>query len=90
MEMVNPQLGEVVLDPACGTGGFLTGALEHLHRQAETPEDLAVMKASVRGVEKKALPHLLCTTNMMIHGVEVPTTDSPWEHAGATPSRLRS
>ena len=74
VEMVNPQLGEIVLDPACGTGGFLTGALEHMHDQAETPGDLAIMKANVRGVEKKALPHLLCTTNMMIHGVEVPTT----------------
>lgn len=74
VEMVNPQLGETVLDPACGTGGFLTGALEHLRIQAKTPEDLAIMKSNVRGVEKKALPHLLCTTNMMIHGVEVPTT----------------
>jgi len=74
VEMVNPRLGEIVLDPACGTGGFLTGALEHMREQAETPEDLATMKANVRGVEKKALPHLLCTTNMMIHGVEVPTT----------------
>lgn len=74
VEMVDPQLGEVVLDPACGTGGFLTGALEHMRAQAKTPEDLATMKANVRGVEKKALPHLLCATNMMIHGVEVPTT----------------
>lgn len=74
VEMVDPNLGEVVLDPACGTGGFLTGALEHMRAQAKTPEDLATMKANVRGVEKKALPHLLCTTNMMIHGVEVPTT----------------
>ena len=72
--MVNPRLGEIVLDPACGTGGFLTGAIEHMRDQAETPDDLATMKANVRGVEKKALPHLLCTTNMMIHGVEVPTT----------------
>jgi type I restriction enzyme M protein len=74
VEMVDPQLGEVVLDPACGTGGFLTGALEHIRPQAKTPEELALLKASVRGVEKKALPHLLCTTNLMIHGVEVPTT----------------
>jgi type I restriction enzyme M protein len=74
VEMVEPSLGEVVLDPACGTGGFLTGALEHIRAQCKTPDDLALMKERVRGVEKKALPHLLCTTNMMIHGVEVPTT----------------
>lgn len=74
VEMVDPQLGELVLDPACGTGGFLTGALEHMRPQAKTPQDLAMLKANIRGVEKKALPHLLCTTNLMIHGVEVPTT----------------
>lgn len=73
VDMVNPQLGEVVLDPACGTGGFLTCAFENMRRQADTSTKLAELKASIRGVEKKALPHLLCVTNLMVHGVEVPT-----------------
>lgn len=72
VDMVAPRLGETVLDPACGTGGFLTAAFEHMRTQADTSEQLADLKASIRGVEKKALPHLLGTTNLMLHGVEVP------------------
>jgi len=41
--------------------------------QANTSSKLARLKGSIRGVEKKALPHLLCVTNLMVHGVEVPT-----------------
>lgn len=72
VEMVNPQIGETVLDPACGTGGFLTHSFEHLKSQAKTPDDLELVKNSIQGVEKKSLPHLLCVTNMMVHGIEVP------------------
>ena len=72
VEMVNPQIGETVLDPACGTGGFLTHSFEHLKSQAKTPDDLELAKNSIQGVEKKSLPHLLCVTNMMVHGIEVP------------------
>lgn len=73
VDMVNPQLGEIVLDPACGTGGFLTCAFEHMRKQVETPTQLKTLKNSIRGVEKKALPHVLCATNMMVHGIEVPS-----------------
>lgn len=74
VDMVNPQLGEKVFDPACGTGGFLTCAYEHLKKQANSPEQLERVKQSILGMEKKQLPHLLCVTNMMVHGIEVPTT----------------
>ena len=73
VEMVNPQLGEIVLDPACGTGGFLTGAFEHMKKQVKKPAELKALKHSIRGVEKKPLPHVLCATNMMVHGIEVPS-----------------
>lgn len=72
VDMVNPQYGEVVLDPACGTGGFLTCAFENMRVQADTSAKLTELKLSIRGVEKKALPHLLCVTNLMVHGIEVP------------------
>lgn len=72
VDMINPQVGEVVLDPACGTGGFLTSAFENMRPQARTSTKLARLKANIRGVEKKSLPHLLCVTNLMVHGVEVP------------------
>jgi type I restriction enzyme M protein len=71
--MVNPQLGEVILDPACGTGGFLTCAFEHMKQQVKTPAQLKSLKNSIKGVEKKPLPHVLCATNMMVHGIEVPS-----------------
>jgi len=74
VDMVNPKLGESILDPACGTGGFLACAIEHIReKQVKTPKQEAKLQANVRGVEKKPLPHLLCTTNMIVHGIDVPT-----------------
>ncbi len=73
VDMVNPRLGERVLDPATGTGGFLVCAIEHLRKQVKTPEQEAALQASIGGVEKKQLPHLLCVTNLLLHGVEVPS-----------------
>ena len=74
VDIVGPKLGETVLDPACGTGGFLTCAIEHVRANGvKTPEDEARLQSTVRGVEKKQLPHLLCTTNMLLHGIDVPT-----------------
>jgi type I restriction enzyme M protein len=74
VDMVNPRLGETILDPACGTGGFLACAIEHVRRnEVQTPEQERLLQVSVRGVEKKPLPHLLCTTNMIVHGIDVPT-----------------
>jgi len=73
VDMVNPQLGETVLDPACGTGGFLSCAIDHLRKQVKTPDDEELLQRSVQGIEKKPLPHLLCVTNMLLHGIDVPT-----------------
>jgi type I restriction enzyme M protein len=74
VDMINPKLGESVLDPACGTGGFLTCSIEHVRSQyVHSTEDEQMLQESIHGVEKKALPHLLCTTNMLLHGIEVPS-----------------
>ncbi len=72
VDMVNPQLGETVLDPACGTGGFLTCAIEHMRQQVKSADDEQTLQASFMGVEKKHLPHILCTTNMLLHGIDTP------------------
>lgn len=72
VDQVNPQLGERVLDPATGTGGFLVCAIEHLRKQVRNHEQEELLQRSVAGVEKKQLPHLLCVTNLMLHGIEVP------------------
>jgi type I restriction enzyme M protein len=74
VEMVNPKLGEQVFDPACGTGGFLTSVIEHLRKsEVHTAEDEALIKQTVQGVELKSLPHMLCVTNMILHGINAPT-----------------
>ena len=72
VDMVNPKLGEKVLDPACGTGGFLVCSLEKMKKKAKTDRDWNTLQKNINGIEKKPLPHLLCTTNMILHGVEVP------------------
>jgi type I restriction enzyme M protein len=73
VEMVDPKLGEVVLDPACGTGGFLANAINHMRTQVKTSDDEVLLQSSLRGIEKKQLPHLLCLTNMILHGIDAPT-----------------
>ena len=72
VDMIDPQLGESILDPACGTGGFLTCTIDHMRTQVKTPKDRDVLQKSIRGIEKKPLPHLLCTTNLMLHGFDLP------------------
>lgn len=71
-EMINPQLGEKILDPACGTGGYLTCAIEHLKAQANSVEDRKSIAENVMGWEYKPLPYLLATTNLILHDMEVP------------------
>ena len=74
VDRVDPRLGERALDPACGTGGFLTSIIEHVRRNdVKTPAEEEVLQTSISGVEKKPLPHLLCTTNMILHGIDVPS-----------------
>jgi type I restriction enzyme M protein len=74
VDMVDPQLGERVLDPACGTGGFLTCTIEHIREKyVQSVEDEALLQRSIFGVEKKPLPHLLCVTNMLFHQIEQPS-----------------
>src|SRR5215213_2260376 len=73
VEMTDPQLGQTVLDPACGTGGFLVNALEYVRKNyVKSDADRKVLQTSIRGIEKKPLPHLLATTNLILHDVEVP------------------
>lgn len=73
VDQINPRLGESILDPACGTGGFLTCAIEHLRSQVQTNAQRDQLQSAIHGVEKKPLPHLLCVTNMLLHGIEVPS-----------------
>ncbi len=78
VDRVNPRLAqrETLIDPACGTGGFLTAAIDHLRNQLtakSSAADKAAIETLIRGIEKKQLSYLLCTTNMLLHGIDVPS-----------------
>ncbi|SPD72752.1 Type I restriction enzyme M protein [uncultured Desulfobacterium sp.] len=78
VQMVNPRLKkrETVLDPACGTGGFLIATIDHFRSQItkkSSAKDQKAVESCIRGMEKKQLPHLLCTTNLLLNGIEVPS-----------------
>ena len=73
-DRIDPKPGETLFDPACGTGGFLTCALAHMREHyVKRPGDERKMQAGLRAVEKKQLPHMLCVTNMLLHGIEDPS-----------------
>jgi type I restriction enzyme M protein len=74
VDRIDPHPGEILLDPACGTGGFLTCALRHMREgYVKTLEDEQLMQDALRACEKKQLPHMLCVTNMLLHGIENPS-----------------
>lgn len=72
VKMIKPKLGERIADFACGTGGFLTSALKVLEAQISSVSDRSLFNNSVYGIEKKALPHLLCITNLLLHDIDNP------------------
>lgn len=75
-EMVNPRLGEKVLDPACGTGGFLTSAIENIRKQdVKNVDAIKILEKTIHGMEFKPLPFMLCVTNLILHDIEVPNVD---------------
>lgn len=72
-DMVNPKLGEKIFDPACGTGGFLTSAIEHIRaNEVNNIEDRIILQNAIKGIELKPLPHMLALTNLILHDIEVP------------------
>jgi type I restriction enzyme M protein len=76
IKALDPRIGETVLDPAAGTGGFLVEAFEHLRAQAETVEKRELLQGrTLFGGEPKSLPYLLCQMNLLLHGVERPQID---------------
>jgi len=73
VKVTDPKLDESIMDPACGTGGFLACSFDHVkNNYVKSASDHKTLQSQIHGVEKKQLPHLLCTTNMLLHGIEVP------------------
>lgn len=74
VDRIDPHPGETLFDPACGTGGFLTCSIRHMEKNyVRTPQQRETMQTALRAVEKKPLPHMLCVTNMLLHGIEDPS-----------------
>src|SRR5574341_316119 len=73
VQQVNPRLGETVLDPAAGTGGFLVESYEHLKPQVRSVEDRRrLQEETLFGIEKKPMPYLLGMMNLLLHGLDTP------------------
>ncbi|WP_430453408.1 N-6 DNA methylase [Rhodopirellula europaea] len=76
VQVTNPQLGEVMLDPACGTGGFLSETFEHLEKQCNTVQQRKTLQEkSIYGGEAKPLPYMLAQMNLLLHGLDAPSID---------------
>ncbi|MHB1304418.1 MAG: type I restriction-modification system subunit M [Acidiphilium sp.] len=77
VEVTDPRLGETVLDPASGTGGFLVEAYNHLEKQVKTIADRKrLQNDTITGCEPKSLPYLLCQMNLLLHGLDAPQIDA--------------
>lgn len=73
VQAMDPQLGETVLDPACGTGGFLVEAYDHMAGQVKNPDQRRTLqRSSLFGQEAKPLPYMLAQMNLLLHGLEAP------------------
>lgn len=76
VDMVNPQLGEKIADPACGTAGFLVCAIEHLKKQVKNVNDRKLLQDTITGTELKPLPYMLSVVNLITHDIEVPQLEN--------------
>ena len=71
-QMIKPKIGEVMADFACGTGGFITSWLKELQKQVRNTADAERYGSSIYGIEKKQFPYMLCITNLLLHGLDIP------------------
>ena len=71
-QMIQPKIGEKMADFACGTGGFITSWLKVLQKQVNSTADAKKYGESVYGIEKKQFPYMLCVTNLLLHGLDIP------------------
>lgn len=71
-QQIAPKIGEQMADFACGTGGFIVSWLKTLAPSIHTTEDQAAYDTSVYGIEKKQFPYMLCVTNLLLHGLDLP------------------
>ena len=71
-QMIQPKIGETMADFACGTGGFIVSWLKELQKQVKSTADAKKYGDSIYGIEKKQFPYMLCITNLLLHGLDIP------------------
>ena len=71
-QVIKPKIGETMADFACGTGGFIVSWLKELKKLVNTTDDEELYSNSIHGIEKKQFPYMLCVTNLLLHGLDVP------------------
>ena len=71
-KMIQPRIGERMADFACGTGGFIISWMKELQKQIKSTTDSKKYGSSIYGIEKKQFPYMLCITNLLLHGLDVP------------------
>lgn len=72
VDIIDPKPGQIILDPACGTGGFLSCATDHIKKKVKQNQWDDKLQSTIKGVEKKSLPYMLCVTNLLLHEIDVP------------------
>ena len=73
IKVVDPKIGETVYDPACGSAGFLCEAFLYMKEKIKSVKDHdTLQKNTFYGKEKKGLPYIIATMNMIFHGVSAP------------------
>ena len=73
VKVVDPKIGETVYDPACGSAGFLCEAFNYMEEKIGSTTDNDILQHSTfYGIEKKPLPYIIATMNMIFHGVSAP------------------
>ena len=76
IDIVNPQLGEKIADPACGTAGFLVCAIEHLQAQVSNIAQRKILQETITGTELKPLPYMLSIINLITHDIAIPQLEN--------------
>ena len=90
VDVTNPKIAETVCDPACGTGGFLLAAFDHMKRESQDRRKQMFLKTeALTGCDITPLVVTLASMNLYLHGVGIDSSPVKCEDSlEKEPSRL--